>query len=155
LRRGRFLAILPLGLGVLAGALLLGIEDKHLSRIQLIKMGFIGMGTTIFLLSFINNIPYPLFYYAIIALGAGYFNSHIFAPSHSILQTYAASDIRGRVYGTLFVLQQAAATLPTIAVGLFADILPLSAVIASIGLLLLILGGLIRSSSLHHAQTVT
>jgi MFS family permease len=150
LEKGSFLAILPLGLGVLAGALLLGLEDKRLTRIQLIKMGFLGMGTTIFLLSFINNMPYPLFYYAIIALGAGYFNSHIFAPSHSILQTYAASDMRGRVYGSLFVLQQAAATLPTILVGFFADILPLSAVVASIGILLIILGYVIRSTSRHH-----
>ncbi|MBX4204999.1 MAG: MFS transporter [Candidatus Doudnabacteria bacterium] len=150
LEKGSFLAILPLGLGVLAGALLLGVEDHRFTRVQLINLGFYGMGTTIFLLSFINNIPYPLFYYALIALGAGYFNAHIFAPSHSILQTYADSEMRGRVYGSLFVLQQAAATLPTILVGFFADILPLSAVIGSMGILLLVLGASLRPFRRHH-----
>jgi MFS family permease len=150
LQKGSFLAIFPLGLGILAGALLLGLEDKKLSRVQLINMGFIGMSIAIILMSFINNIPYPLFYYAILALAAGYFNAHIFAPSHSILQTYAASDIRGRVYGSLFVLQQAAATLPTVVVGLLADLLPLSVVLAAIGILLLVLGSSLRPFSKHH-----
>jgi len=155
LEDGSFLAILPLGLGVLAGALLLGVEDRRMSRIQLVRLGFFGMGIAVFLLSLINNIPYPLFYYAIIALAAGYFNSHIFAPSHSILQTFAASEFRGRVYGSLFVMQQAAATLPTIIVGFFADILPLSVVVASIGILLLLLGVAIRPLSLHHENSPT
>jgi MFS-type transporter involved in bile tolerance (Atg22 family) len=150
LEKGSFLAILPLGLGVLAGALLLGVEDKKLTRAQLINMGFYGMGAAIVLLSFINNIPYHLFYYALIALGAGYFNAHIFAPSHSILQTYAASDMRGRVYGSLYVLQQAAATLPTIVVGFFADVFPLSVVIAFMGILLICLGIALKPFRRHH-----
>lgn len=147
---GSFVAILPLGLGVLAGALLLGVEDKKLTRIQLITMGFYGMGAAIFLLSFINNIQYPLFYYALVALVAGYFNSHIFAPSHSILQTFAASELRGRVYGSLYVLLQAAATFPTIVVGFLADLLPLSLVIAAIGLLLVFLGISLKPLARHH-----
>ncbi|HEX5429936.1 MAG TPA: MFS transporter [Patescibacteria group bacterium] len=155
LDRGSFLAILPLGLGILAGALLLGTEERRRSRVQLVTVGFYGMGVAVVLLSLVNNLPYKLFYYAIIAIGAGYFNSHIFAPSHSILQTHAASDIRGRVYGSLYVLQHAAATLPTIIVGIIADVLPLSILIAVVGLLLIGLGILLKPFHRHLQESAT
>jgi MFS family permease len=148
LDKGSLLVVAPLGVGILTGALVLGLEEKYLSKTKLVLLGFLGMGLMIVFLSFINFFIYKYAYYSIIGFLIGFFNSHIFAPSHSILQTFALAHLRGRVYGTLYVLLQIAATLPTIIVGVLADRVGLTYVMAALGVLLLILGSLIRPRNL-------
>ncbi|MEO8065499.1 MAG: MFS transporter [Candidatus Doudnabacteria bacterium] len=140
LNRGSLLVVAPLGIGILIGSLLLGVEERRFSKKTLIFAGFIGMGAMIMALSLIEYFTYRYVYYSIIAFAIGFFNAHIFAPSHSLLQTYALSHLRGRIYGTLNILLQVAATLPTIIVGILADKVSLSWVMASLGMLLLLFG---------------
>jgi MFS family permease len=150
LQTGSILVVAPLGVGILIGALSLGAEEKKFQKQQLIFVGFIGMGIAIALLSLINHISFLAFdeslhsgkylYYTILAFVIGFFNAHIFAPSHSLLQTYSHSQMRGRVYGSLYFLLQVAATLPTIIIGLLADKVALSYIVFGLGLILLIFG---------------
>jgi DHA3 family macrolide efflux protein-like MFS transporter len=144
LQKGSIFIVAPLGIGILIGALSLGFEEHWVSKKSLVTAGFLGMGIMVFSLSFISFFVYKYVYYSIVGLLIGFFNAHIFAPSHSILQTYALSHIRGRIYGTLYVLLQIAATLPTIIIGILADKVALSFVVAGLGLILLIFGFLIR-----------
>lgn len=144
LDRGSFLVVAPLGAGILIGALLLGIEERRFAKKDLVFAGFLGMGIMIIALSFINFVVYKYAYYSLAGLVIGFFNAHIFAPSHSLIQTYALAHIRGRIYGTLFVLLQVAATLPTIIIGLLADRVSLSYILVGLGLLLLVFGVLVR-----------
>jgi MFS-type transporter involved in bile tolerance (Atg22 family) len=102
------------------------------------------MGIAIIALSFINHFESKYFYYSVIGLIIGFFNAHIFAPSHSLIQTFALSHIRGRIYGTLYILLQAAATLPTILIGVLADRIGLAFIVGGLGLLLLVFGLLNR-----------
>ncbi|MEJ0021612.1 MAG: MFS transporter [Candidatus Doudnabacteria bacterium] len=148
LNEGSLLVVAPLGLGILIGALFLGLEERRFRKKDLIFAGFLGMGVMIFALSFINFITYKYFYYSAIALIIGFSNAHIFAPSHSLIQTYALAHIRGRIYGTLYVLLQVAATMPTIIIGLLADRISLSLIVGGLGVLLLIFGLSIRPSHL-------
>jgi hypothetical protein len=82
-------------------------------------------------------------YYSFFGFFIGIFNAHIFAPSHSLLQTHAFSQMRGRVYGSLYVMLQVAATLPTIFIAVLADHLHLSYIAAILGGLLIFFGLLI------------
>ncbi|HEX9503468.1 MAG TPA: MFS transporter [Patescibacteria group bacterium] len=141
---GSILAVAPLGFGILIGALTLGFEEKYFSKRDLILGGFLGMGLALFALSFIEHFPEPYLYYAIWALIMGYFNAHIFAPSHSILQSNAHSNLRGRIYGALYMLLQIAATLPTMLIGLLADKLPITYIMTILGCMLLVFGLYIR-----------
>jgi MFS-type transporter involved in bile tolerance (Atg22 family) len=142
LQTGSLLVVGPLGIGILIGALTLGFEEKYFSKQKLVVAGFLGMGLLIAALSLINFFQhdYKYIYYAVVALIIGYFNAHIFAPSHSILQTNALSHLRGRIYGSLYVILQVAATLPTIIVGVLADRVTLTHVIGGLGILLFIFG---------------
>ncbi|MBX4191226.1 MAG: MFS transporter [Candidatus Doudnabacteria bacterium] len=137
---GPLYLILPVGLGILLGALTLGYEQRFASKRDLIFAGFFGMGLSLFALSFIEYFPKPYLYYAVTGFVLGFFNAHIFAPSHSILQTNAGTALRGRIYGSLYVLLQIAATLPTVAIGVLADRISLGTIMAILGCLLVVFG---------------
>ncbi len=132
--------VAPLGLGILIGALALGLEERYFSKQNLVFVGFLGMGLMLIGLSFIDQFSRKYVYYSFFGFLMGIFNAHIFAPSHSLLQTSAFSDMRGRIYSSLYILLQVAATLPAIIVGVLADKIALSNIVGSLGLLLLILG---------------
>jgi len=144
LDRGSLLVVAPLGVGILVGALGLGLEERFLSKKNLVLSGFLGMGVAIMALSLIDLFVHKYLYYSIIGLILGFFNAHIFAPSHSMLQTYALAHIRGRIYGSLYVLLQIVATLPTIIIGVLADKISVNYIVLSLGFLLVIFGLIIR-----------
>jgi len=140
---GSLLVVAPLGLGILLGALLLGLEEKKFTKQGLVFAGFIGMGVLLVALSFIKHFYFKNYryeYYAVLGFLIGIFNAHIFAPSHSLLQTYALSHLRGRIYGSLYVLLQIAGTMPTVIIGLLADRLPITYIATILGLLLVVFG---------------
>lgn len=144
LDKGSLLVVAPLGAGILIGALTLGLEERKFAKKDLVFAGFLGMGAMIFALAFINYFANKYLYYSVVGLAIGFFNAHIFAPSHSLIQTYALSHIRGRIYGTLYVLLHVVATLPTIIIGVLADRIGLAYIVAGLGLLLLAFGLAIR-----------
>ncbi len=140
LNTGSIFVVAPLGVGILLGALLLPLEEKYYSKQKLVLVGFLGMGIMLFGLSFIEHFGHRYLYYSFFGFVIGIFNAHIFAPSHSLLQTHAFSHIRGRIYGSLYVLLQLAGTLPTILIGLLADKLPITYIATILGLLLIAFG---------------
>jgi predicted MFS family arabinose efflux permease len=153
LETGVFYMIAPLGLGILIGALLLGIENNYLSKPNLILAGFLGMGIVMVIMSLLVRSDTP-WTYAILALLLGYFNAHIFAPSHSIIQHYVVERVRGRIYGSLYLLLQASATLPAVFIGLLADRTSALLVFASVGIVLTATGILLRSGYRSFYRTV-
>lgn len=140
LERGAFLLMAPFGLGVLVGSLTLGLETNYISKRKQVLIGFVGMGIMVMLLSRLESFESKYFPYTIFAVLTGIFNAHIFAPSHSILQTYALERFRGRVYATLYTLMQMAATLPTFIVGFLADKASVAIVIFMLGIFLIVFG---------------
>ena len=144
LETSSLLIVAPLGIGILLGSASLGLEEHYIRKQTLIFAGFLGMGSMMALMSFINFFDQKYLYFAVLALIMGYFNSHIFAPSHSLLQLEAQSHMRGRIYGSLYVLLQIAATLPTVIAGVLADRIAITYVMASLGVLMIIFGFLAR-----------
>ncbi len=136
--------VIPLGLGILFGVLGLGFEEHYFTKKSLIFAGFMGMGIALAMLSLINYFDHKYLYYFAVALFMGFFNAHILAPSHSMLQVEALSHMRGRIYGSLYVMLQTAATVPTVIVGILADRIDVAMVMGGLGVLLIILGVLNR-----------
>ncbi|MBI2356033.1 MAG: MFS transporter [Candidatus Doudnabacteria bacterium] len=143
LEKGTFFAIAPLGLGVITGALILGYESRILDRHNMIITGFIGKGLALASLAAIAFFPSRLTFYVVAAFVAGIFNAHIFSPAHSIMQSEAVDSHRGRVYAALYVLLQAAATLPSFIAGIMADSFSLQVVFLGMGLMLLFAAALL------------
>ncbi|MGE5392481.1 MAG: MFS transporter [Candidatus Saccharibacteria bacterium] len=139
LEQGTYYMIAPLGVGILLGALLLGLENRYFSKPAMVLTGFFGMALAMGLLAAAAKWHF-LGFYPVLAVLLGYFNAHIFAPSHSIIQQYAVDDVRGRIYGALYVLLQASATLPTVIIGLTADKLGIPTIMAAIAVVLVAVG---------------
>ncbi|MBI4049622.1 MAG: MFS transporter [Candidatus Doudnabacteria bacterium] len=140
LETGSFLAIAPLGLGVIVGALILGLESKRVGRHKMIIVGFLGKGTALALLATIIYVDERVLFYMVLAFIAGIFNAHIFSPAHSVMQSEAIETHRGRVYAALYVLLQAAATLPSFIAGVLADSFSLQVVFLGMGIGLIVAG---------------
>ncbi len=140
LETGTAVVVLPLAAGILIGSLVLGLEGQVFTKRRLILTGFFGMGLALIGLSFLGFFTKPLPIYFVLGFLAGMFNAHVFAPSHSLLQAHAEDQLRGRVYGTLYMMLQVAATLPTFIVGLLADHLTVLKTIGLLGVFVLAVG---------------
>jgi len=139
LETGTFVMIAPLAFGVVVGSLFIGWEGQIIERRRLVKYGFVGIGIFTLAIALLVGAD-RLWLYFILAFLLGISNSHIFAPSHSIIQDEAHEHWRGRFYATLFILLQAAATLPTIIVGVLSEFVEITSILAGLGLLILVLG---------------
>jgi DHA3 family macrolide efflux protein-like MFS transporter len=136
LEDGTLYMILPLAIGILLGSLLLGWEGEFLSKKRMVRIGFFGCGImTILISALVGEGGYWI--YCILAFILGIFNTYIFAPSHALLQANTEERVRGRVYASLFLLLQLGATLPTVIVGILADRVGISVILAALGVLLL------------------
>lgn len=142
-----WILIAPAAVGMGVGAFVLGsigskIEGKWLSTI-----GFVISGIVFLLLPFVNHIvaSRSIFHITmldlvvLLAFIVGIANSLIFIPSNATIQIHTSEHIRGRVYGLLNALIGAVSFLPVILAGGFADIFGVGTVVASIGIVMIIL----------------
>jgi predicted MFS family arabinose efflux permease len=144
LEEGTLFMVVPLATGILLGSLLLGWEGRFLTKKRMVRIGFLGCGVMTLLISYlVNDQNHTL--YVILAFILGLFNTYIFAPSHSLLQAYTPEHLRGRIYASLFLLLQLAATLPTVIVGYLADFTPIPTILGGLGVLLLGLSVMLSS----------
>jgi MFS family permease len=151
LEQGTLFMIAPLAIGILLGSLLLGWEGRFLSKRRMVKIGFLGCGLLTLLIGLLVNAE-NLWLYVILAFILGLFNTYIFAPSHSLLQANTEERIRGRIYASLFLLLQLAATLPTVVVGFLADFTPIPVLLSALGLLVIVFSFSLKGNS--HPDTV-
>jgi MFS family permease len=135
LESGTLFMILPLAVGILLGSLALGLESRFLTKRMMIRIGFAGAGAFTFLIALVSG-PQNYWLYATLAFILGVFVTYIFAPSHSLLQEFTEDRLRGRIYGSLFLLLQLAATLPTVIVGVLADYTSISTILGGLGVIL-------------------
>jgi MFS family permease len=134
LEEGTLFMILPLAIGILLGSLALGWESRFLTKKLMVRIGFAGCGLMTFLIALFIG-PENHWLYVILAFILGVFNTYIFAPSHSLLQEHTPEHLRGRIYASLFLLLQLAATLPTVIIGALADYTEIPVILGGLGLL--------------------
>jgi MFS family permease len=148
--------VLPLGAGIVMGILLLNSYGKFLPRRRVIEGGLIVLGVMLALLSvagpisqFLQNVDRAgslldlsavtslLAIVVFIAFIAGIAYSAVAIPAQTQLQEDLPEDVRGRVFGVLFMLVSVSSFVPIIVVGPISDLIGTATVmlIVAIGVL--------------------
>ena len=148
------LIVLPLGLGVVTGILILNSYGRYLPRRRTIEAGMVALGVLLMLLSFAGPISHFLEARAasislaeasrVVSLlslvmgiaflvGAGY--SVVAISSQTQLQEELPEDVRGRVFGVLNMLVSISSLAPIVIVGPVADMVGREAVILVVGVI--------------------
>jgi MFS family permease len=145
--------VLPLGVGLIFGILVLNVYGKNFSRRRGIEAGLVALGITLLALSLVQpimarvQIAVSLLAIVIaVAFAAGIAYSFVAVPAQTQLQEELPADVRGRVFGVLNMLVSIASFLPIIIVGPIADALGTSWVVAgsAIIVLLVAVGSILR-----------
>jgi len=151
--------VLPLGLGVVVGILVLNYVRALVARQRLIELGLVVLGGLIAALAVVgqltriiarvaastavslSSIVSVLSIVIVVALLAGMAYAAVAISAQTQLQEELPEDVRGRVYGVLFSLISVASFVPVIVVGPIADLvgtttvlLGVAASVAAVGL---------------------
>ncbi len=154
--------VLPLGLGLVMGMLLLNVYGRLFSRRRGIEGGLISLGAALLALSIaqpltktftLGPVVSLLSVVIVVAFAAGVAYAFVAVPAQTQLQEELPPGVRGRVFGVLNMLVSIASFLPIIIVGPIADAVgtPLVVQGAAVVVLLVAAGSISRS---HMAQEV-
>ncbi|MBI3751001.1 MAG: MFS transporter [Chloroflexi bacterium] len=151
--------VLPLGLGIVMGVLLLNAYGRLVARRRAIEAGLIALGVLLVILSIAG--PVSRFLTGVggrvaivdlaaltslvavvvaIAFLAGVAYGIVAISSQTQLQEDIADEARGRVFGVLNMLISVASILPIIVVGYIADVFSTTAVIFAVAILVVLSG---------------
>ncbi|CAN5579652.1 MFS transporter [soil metagenome] len=155
--------VLPLGVGLVMGILVLNLYGHHFSRRRGIEAGLVGLGVTLLALSLAQPITSTfdlgplvslLSIVIVVAFAAGVAYAFVAVPAQTQLQEELPADIRGRVFGVLNMLVSIASFLPIIIVGPIADVVGTSPVIqgAAVFVLLAAVGSLALAHPLRERR---
>jgi MFS family permease len=147
--------VLPLGVGIVMGILLLNAYGRLLPRRRVIEGGLIALGVSLtamalsgrissFLGSSVTRTGLPdlsvltslLSVVVAVAFVAGIAYAAVAIPAQTQLQEDLPEDVRGRVFGVLNMLVSVASFLPILIVGPIADIFGTTLVIVIVALLI-------------------
>lgn len=153
-----YVLIIPLGLGIVTGGLILGRFGSRLIKRKLVAKGILFTG----LLSFVVGIaplispaiqyfrhakPVPFFYQpplaTILFVGSfliGIALISILIPSQTVLQENTPEKDRGKVFSTLGVVMAGLSLIPVLLIGLLADLFGTTPIFISMGVLITFAG---------------
>ena len=155
--------VLPLGVGLIFGILVLNVYGKHFSRRRGIEGGLIALGITLLALSLVqpimNHIQLAVSLLAIViavAFAAGIAYSFVAVPAQTQLTEELPAAVRGRVFGVLNMLVSIASFLPIIIVGPIADTVGTNWVVAgsAVIVLLVAVGSILRARPSSQAHVM-
>ena len=139
--------VLPLGIGVVTGILLLNSYGKLVSRRRTIESGLILLGTFLAILSAagpvtrflqhvtsvspidVSSLVTLISVVIVLAFLAGIAYASVAITAQTQLQEDLPQEVRGRVFGVLNMLISTASFLPIIIFGLIADVISTTAVV--------------------------
>ncbi len=144
--------VLPLGVGVVTGILLLNSYGRLVSRRRTIETGLILMGIFLAILSAagpitrflqrvtsvspvdVSSLVTLISISIVLAFLAGIAYASVAIPAQTQLQEDLPEEVRGRVFGVLNMLISTASFLPIIVVGPISDLLSTTAVVLVVGI---------------------
>jgi MFS family permease len=151
--------VLPLGIGIVMGIMLLNAYGKFLPRRRVIEGGLVVLGVMLALLSIagpisrllqradaatglvdLSAVTSLLAIVIVIAFVAGIAYGFVAIPSQTQLQEDLPEDVRGRVFGVLNMLVSAASFVPIIIVGPISDVIGTAAVILIVAIAVMVVG---------------
>lgn len=165
-----YILIIPLGLGIVSGGIVLGKIGSRLIRRTIIGRGILFGGLLLFLmgiapiafpaLSYLH-IPRPLpFFYqpplSLIFMVASFLLGlclvSILVPSQTVLQENTPNQDRGKVFATLGVAMAGLSLIPVLLSGILADIFGPTPIFAGMGVIILLIGLFVLKPSLFFAK---
>lgn len=148
----------PASFGMVVSAILIGSFFTKSRKKNLINSGIFLSGLVLLLLPFTSriigrdivhflNLFLPRLvelnvfnFVLLLAFSAGFANALIFVPSQALIQGTVPQDFRSKIYGLLFALIGVFSLVPILIAGGVADLLGVGAVLAIIGIGILLIG---------------
>jgi MFS family permease len=133
--------VLPLGIGLVVGILILNLYGQYISRRRTIEAGLCILAISLLVLGLVQEVSWirdassrsaidPLLVLVmVLAFTAGLSYAFVAVPAQTALQEELPEEVRGRVFGVLNMLVSMASFLPIVIVGPVADVIGTSAVI--------------------------
>lgn len=153
-----YVLVIPLGLGIIIGGIILGRFGHKFVRRKLVARGilFSGVlallvGTAPFISPAINYFrhprPVPFFYQlplakilVVISFLLGIAVVSVLVPSQTVLQENTPEKDRGKVFAVLGVAMSGLALIPILVAGLLADLVGTAPIFIGLGVLIMIIG---------------
>lgn len=146
--------VVPVGLGMVTGVILINILSKRLSKLTIIQACLIAGSFTLIMIGLTGQL-YRTFngdplattasvtaIIAVLMFTLGVVTSMVSASAQTLVQETTDDDERGKVFGSLNMIVNIAATIPVFVVGLLADLISVTKVLVVLGILMLIYAGL-------------
>jgi MFS family permease len=142
--------IIPAGLGMILGVVLIGRLVDRWSKMRVISVGLIIAGAALILLGLAVLLRHMVhghqlaseaqisIFVAAVILALGFMNAVVSVASQTILQENTTDETRGKVFGALNMMINIAATLPILFAATLADLTSVNQVIGGLGVLMLI-----------------
>jgi MFS family permease len=157
--------VLPLGLGLVMGILILNLYGHYFSRRRGIETGLIGLGVTLAALSFAQPLTAGfdfgpavslLSIVIVVAFAAGIAYAFVAVPAQTQLQEELPAHLRGRVFGVLNMLVNISSFLPIVLVGPIADVIGTSPVVlaAAIFVVIAAAGSIALAHPSHEVRSI-
>jgi MFS family permease len=137
--------VAPLGIGLVLGAGILGHFGSRIQQKSLPLVGFIGMGITLAMFTFVHNLPVGIFCAGILGLGA----SLIGVPMQTLIQEKTPESMRGKVFGFQNNAVNIAVAVPLIIVAPLTDRFGLQPILWGMSAIVTIAGILAWNSTRH------
>jgi len=153
-----YILVIPLGLGIVAGGLILGKFGQRLVKRLLVGRAIIFGGLLFFLVGIAPVIspaiqhlprPKPLPFItqpslsSVLVLGAfllGVAMVSILVPSQTVLQQNTPDEDRGKVFSVLGVAMSGLSLIPVLLSGILADIFGTTPIFAGLGIVIILIG---------------
>ncbi len=138
-----YLFLAPAVIGMLAAAFYLGQYGRHFRRSRLLIGGLVSAGVTLMVMA---SVPYLLeqlnaswllvSFPVVFGFIGGLEFGALFIPAFTVLQEKTEAELRGRIFGAMFTVVNAAVAIPILLAGGFADLFGVTWVIFGMGCLL-------------------
>ena len=142
--------IIPAGIGMVGGVLMVQHLAKRWSKIRVLEIGLVVAGASLVLLGStallykthhghqIVPLEQISLIVAVLVFVLGMLNAIISSTAQTLLQEKSSDETRGKVFGSLNMFINLAATLPILVSGALADLLNVTQVIAAMGVLIVV-----------------
>lgn len=145
-----YFVLVPATLGLIAAAALLSNRPK-LSRARALLFAVLTAGVSLAVMGFVpallntigaGNLDTPVAVVMGLIFGAAL--GAVLIPAFTLLQERTTPETRGRIFGGIFTVINAAVAVPLLLAGVLADLFGVAHVVAGLGLLLVLLGLVLR-----------
>jgi MFS family permease len=135
--------IVPAAIGMVVGAIVVGQFLKNIKKTKLITIGIALAAVMLISIIGVYHLRYSdYFVYLVVgfSLGLGFANALVSVSAQTLLQLNSTDEQRGKIFGTLNMMMNMAATIPVLLAGITADLVSPVVVLSGAGVLIAIYG---------------